>query len=215
LKLVKPFSLLLLFLSNQYKNNKMFHMPKASTGTLIRGFSSLVPRNQAFQVMVSQSRKLLENTALEEWIRRRDENNDTNSRKILLLSANCTRSGNTIKAFVTGGEMMSVQTDLVLQSIPLNAALQDLPEVHEEDDHVSISLPMQKGEDSLAILQNIANRFMANQGQNSRLSLVRPERDWFPGIEEIQEDMQRALAEISAIRRSKEPAPQTSYGAYF
>ena len=37
-----------------------------------------------------------------------------------------------------------------------------------QDDHVSISLPMQKGEDSLAILQNIANRFMANQGQNSR-----------------------------------------------
>jgi len=194
----------------------MFRMPKASTtGTLIRGFSSLVPRNQAFQVMVSQSKRLLENTALEEWIRRRDENDDTNSRKILLLSANCTRSGSTIKAFVTGGEMMSVQTDLVLQSIPTNAALQDLPEVHEEDDHVSISLPMQKGEDSLAILQNIANRFITQQGQHSRLSLVRPERDWFPGIEEIQEDMQSALAEISAIRRSKEPAPQTSYGAYF
>ena len=36
-----------------------------------------------------------------------------------------------------------------------------------------------------------------------RLSLVRPDGGWFPGIQEIQEDLELNLAEIEAIQADK------------
>lgn len=185
-----------------------------------RGFSSTPANNVQVEVLVSQSSDRLANTALEEWIKR---SASFKHRNLLLLSSSlCEHGGRgrNIKAcFIheaefAGGAMaetMAEEANLVFASIPRDAALRQLPEVCVEagEGHMMVSVPLEDPEESMVLctLENIANNFiMKSEGSRThrrRLSLVRPDGGWFPGIQKIQEDLELNLAEIEAIQAGK------------
>jgi len=120
------------------------------------------------------------------------------------------------------------QARLVFGSLPKDAVMTQLPVVTigEDDKSVLISVPLEspKEGDVVCTLQTIADGVI-NQGEHtstSRISLVRPDGGWFPGIQEIQADMEASLDEIAAIRKDKKQAQprlvsarHNSYGSYF
>lgn len=174
--------------------------------------------------MVSQSNNLMANTALEEWIRR---SNSLKHRNLLLLSSNLIHKGQSIKAFFRRNQSSNTgydddlellqQADLVLSSLPRNAPLVRLPEVRVEDGHngISISVPLEEDENQEFIsgtLQSIADSVVEKNIQQeehrsvihaTRISLVRPDKGWFPGIQDIQKDIEFNIKEIEEIRRSR------------
>jgi len=185
---------------------------------------------------VSQSNNLMANMALEEWLRRSDSYKNKN---LLLLSSNVVKTGRNIKAFfhrepghpspATERELIQ-QANLVLNCLPKNAMLVQLPEVRVEDEEgsVLISVPLENPEETAvqSTLQDIADYVVENGSDTSRVSLVRPDKGWFPGIQDIQEDMEVSLKEILAIKSDKrkhvrpgpsrdQPPRQNSYGNYF
>jgi len=192
-----------------------------STGfvkSLTRGFSSSARRASPLQVMVSQSNDLVANMALEEWIKRSDTHRHSN---LLLLSINALKQGKSIHALFYGEESGSIpcmdqlkeQANLVFSSLPSNTALTELPVVRvaEEERNLLISLPVHDMEETAVktTLQCIADTFVKNGGgtageyELSKLSLVRPDGGWFPGIQEIQKDLEDSLKEIEAIKSAR------------
>jgi hypothetical protein len=183
------------------------------TSLIARRAAFVSARSYSVEVMVSQSTNLLSNTALEEWMRR---NMNCKKKNLLLLSSSLSHKGRNIKACFLGeaGVRKDMQANLVFSSIPRDAVLTQLPEVCLEDGEgsVRISLPLENtGERSaLHTIQNIADSFIQNEkgehqrgGSGCRLSLVRPDRGWFPGIQEIEQELEMNLAEIQEIQRQK------------
>ncbi|XP_023331944.1 uncharacterized protein LOC111704054 [Eurytemora carolleeae] len=182
------------------------------TGLLARRATIISKRRYSVEVMVSQSSNLLSNTALEEWIRR---NMNFKQKNLLLLSSSLSNKGRNIKACFLGeaGLRKDTQANLVFQSIPRDAVLTQLPEICLEDGEGSIrvSVPLENNGETSALntIQNIAEMFIRNErgedekGSGCRLSLVRPDHGWFPGIEDIEKELEMNLAEIQSIQREK------------
>lgn len=49
----------------------------------------------------------------------------------------------------------------------------------------------------------IKSKNLVFRGSGCRLSLVRPDHGWFPGIEDIEKELEMNLAEIQSIQREK------------
>lgn len=200
-------------------------------------FSTYASSRAPVEVMISQSTNFMANTALEEWVKR----NATFKRKnLLLLSSSCVNSGRNIKAFFLteeGSAQTAVQVkhehdqqaELVFGSLPKDAVMRQLPvvTVSEEDRSVLISVPLENPSegDVVLTLQTIADSMVntAPDTSTTRISLVRPDGGWFPGIQQIREDMEASLKEIAAIQKDKrreqahiDLTPRhNSYGSYF
>jgi len=174
--------------------------------------------------------------ALEEWIR---QNPPSQHRNLMLLSSNLVDTGRKIKAFFirepgqpndgSKAQLME-QANLVFNCLPKNASLSELPEVKVQDEEGSIfiTVPLKNPEESAvqSTLQSIADNMveMGDECENSRVSLVRPDKGWFPGIQDIQEDMETSFDEIQAIKKDKHsycrpsrkvPPRHNSFGNYF
>eukprot|EP00088_Acartia_fossae_P033430 TRINITY_DN3421_c0_g1_i12.p1 TRINITY_DN3421_c0_g1~~TRINITY_DN3421_c0_g1_i12.p1 ORF type:complete len:216 (+),score=44.16 TRINITY_DN3421_c0_g1_i12:254-901(+) len=195
--------------------------------TGFRGLSTSHPKSISLQVLVSQSNDLVANVALEEWMKRCSTHRTNNL--LLLLSSNTIVHNNykSIHAFFSGederGKTLSTdqlaqQANLVFSALPKDTALVELPMVRvaaEENgkgNNLLISLPLDSHVDDDVLkttLQCIANSFVqkcrgGDGGYSlSRISLVRPDGGWFPGIQEIQRDVQLSLKEIEAIKLDK------------
>jgi hypothetical protein len=168
--------------------------------------------------MVSQSNDLVANMALEEWIKRSNTHRNSN---LLLLSINALKQGTSIHALFYGEESgprqcmdeLKEQANLVFRSLPKDTALTELPVVRvaEEERNLLISLPVHDMDDMAVktTLQCIADTFIQKGGgtageyELSKLSLVRPDGGWFPGIQHIQKDLEESLKEIEAMRSDK------------
>lgn len=195
-----------------------------------RAFSSSSTVHRPIEVMVSQSVNQLANSALEAWLRR---SKNFKHRNVLFLSSSNSNKGRNIKACFlneeeeTGGAQAAAS--LVLQSIPQDVALSELPEVVVDEGSVRVSLPLDHPEEKSVrcTLQNIADRFTETSAAQEddkcsvRVSLVSPDRGWFPGIQEIQDDLETNLRELAAIRRIKQqesnsriPPSFNSFGSY-
>ena len=103
----------------------------------------------------------------------------------------------------------------MFSSLPPDTALTELPVVRvaEEERNLLISLPVHDMDESAVktTLQCIADTFVKNGGgtageyELSKLSLVRPDGGWFPGIQEIQKDLEDSLKEIEAMKSNRIP----------
>jgi len=186
-------------------------------GAVARSRSLATSANHQVEVMVSQSNNLMANTALEEWIRR---STTLKHRNLLLLSSNLINKGLSIKAFFKSNQSADTgslleQADLVFTSLPRNASLVRLPEVRVEDGQhgISISLPMDNEAAVTSTLQSIADNvieknieeedYESSMVQSTRISLVRPDGGWFPGLQDIQKDMELNIKEVELIRNCK------------
>jgi len=180
-----------------------------------RGLATSGSQRLPLEVMVSQSDNLMANMALEEWIKRSATHRQ--HKNLLLLSSNSLKQGKTIHALFyseegaanMSGDQLVQQANLVFSSLPKDTAMTELPVVHvgEEEGNVLISLPLDDltDRDVNHTLQSIADTFI-EQGTNydlSRLSLVRPDGGWFPGIQDIQKDVEASFKEIEAMRQDR------------
>jgi len=187
--------------------------------------------------MISQSNNFMANTALEEWVRRNADEYNRRNKNVVLLSSSCGNSGRrNIKAFFLGEAIgcdqvkqeQGEQARIVFGSLPKDAVLSQLPVVTVSADDrsvmVSTTLDNPTDGDVVCTLQTIADNMITNNTATSRISLVRPDGGWFPGLQEIREDMETSLREIEAIRKDKNrmQAPKVdltprhnSYGSYF
>ena len=151
------------------------------------------------EVMVSQSRDLTRNTALEDWAAR---NIDLTAKSVLILTNNLSTSPTNatvldIKATLVDSMVMEKAAEFeeaVLASLPPSLLLSQLPDLARgrsllEDGATThtITLPLHtevKARDVLTALDNIAKNFLKEDGLQ-RLNLVRPDGGWFNGLESV------------------------------
>ena len=164
------------------------------------------------EVMISQSRDLLSNTALEDWA---VKNINLAEKSVMILSNNITRTPATATAavevkatLVDGGAFwLAAEFDrLVLASLPPDLALARLPDLETarrslEPTATSYSLHLELAAEVrtrtvLATLERLGwgflrgDEFEAAHDCPTHLSLVRPDDGWFPGLEAIRSDLE-------------------------
>jgi len=196
------------------------------TKNLSRGLATSTLNRSPLQVMVSQSNDLVANMALEEWIKRSSTHRRHSN--LLLLSSNALKQGKSIHAHFypeesgsrKGMDQLIEQANLVFSSLPKDTAMTELPVVRvaeEDNNNLLISLPVYDMEEKAVntTLQCIVDSFIqcncvgsndspsAAEYELSRLSLVRPDGGWFPGIQDIQKDLEQSLREVEAIKSDK------------
>jgi len=176
-----------------------------------RGFSEVVTK----QVMVSQSENKWANQALEDWVCR---NVDLRTKNILILSKN--KGGSvvtpTITATFIGKDLDSkerYQECLVYASLPASLPLSalPLPPAQLESGCLSLSVQLELAEDVddkvvMNALQKIGDNFLSHNplvGSTPRMSLVRPDDGWFPGIGQIQSDLEAIVQQVG-LRKKRE-----------
>lgn len=172
------------------------------------------------EVMVSQSRDLARNIALEDWTVR---NTDLTSRHIVILTNNLTLSPLQaptvdIKATLLCQDVTANAVEfesMVLSSLPRSLALSSIPDLDRSHTFLSpgcvshsVTLPLPQSvsaREVLTAIQSIAKTFLKEEGQR-RMSLVRPDDGWFPGIEKIRADLADTIQQCSreVSNRSKE-----------
>ena len=177
------------------------------------------------EVMISQSRDLLSNTALEDWA---VKNINLAEKSVMILSNNITRTPATapaaveIKAtLVDGGAFWRAEEfdRLVLASLPPDLALARLPDLNTarrslEPTATSYSLRLELASEVrtrtvLAALEQLGwgflrgDEFEAAHDCPTHLSLVRPDDGWFPGLEAIRSDLERNFTRL----RSSDTSP--------
>lgn len=172
------------------------------------------------EVMVSQSRDLARNTALEDWAVR---NIDPKTKDMLILTNNLSFSPTNetvldIKATLLHPEAMEEVAqfeELVFSSLPASLPLASLPDLERgrvllEPGALghTVRLELAHGvsaKEVVAALDSIGKAFLG-EGGIRRLSLVRPEDDWFQGIETIRADIDCTMTTASRQmeRRQKE-----------
>jgi len=193
------------------------------------------------EVMVSQSRDLARNTALEDWAVR---NLDIKAKNVLILTNNLSLSPTNatvldIKATLIESnvaEKAAEFEELVLSSLPPSLLLSALPDLERgrallEPDALSYTVRLQlhtevKAKDVLNTMNAISRNFLKDENL-MRLSLVRPDDGWFQGLESVRAELEkevgtccRALARMDLRRaEGREPASrglpqglQNSYG---
>jgi len=166
------------------------------------------------EVMVSQTRDIMANTALEEWAGR---NVEKTNKSLLLLTNNITRNrGVDIKAtFFLGSEEQANMTDmetLVFTSLPEGLLMTAPPVTNvnnliEEGGQRCISVQLElvkevKTKIVLTALEQIGQRFLGERSIK-RINLVRPDNEWFPGIGEMKAEIERTVSNFllrSAIK---------------
>jgi len=169
------------------------------------------------QVMVSQSENKFANQALEDWVCR---NIDLSTKNILILSRN--KGGSVVSPTITatfiGKDLDSkerYQESLVYSSLPASLPLASLPRPvgQMEGGCLSLSVQLELAEDVddkavMTALQNIGQNFMSHDNMvgspsTPRMSLVRPDDGWFPGIGQIQSDLEAVVQQVG-LRKKRE-----------
>ena len=174
------------------------------------------------EVLISQSRDLLSNTALEDWA---VKNINLAEKSVMILSNNITRTPATaaveIKAtLVDGGAFWrAAEFDrLVLTSLPPDLALARLPDLETarrslEPTATSYSLHLELAAEVrtrtvLATLERLGwgflrgDQFEAAHDCPTHLSLVRPDDGWFPGLEAIRSDLEMNFTRLRSSHTS-------------
>jgi len=171
--------------------------------------------------MVSQSRDLNRNTALEDWVVR---NLDLKAKNVLILTNNLSLSPTNatvldIKATLVEtnvAEKAAEFEDLVLSSLPPSLLLSALPDLERgrallEPDALSFTVRLQlhtevKAKDVLNAMNAISCNFLKDQSL-LRLSLVRPDDGWFQGLEsvraELEQELRRGCRVLARLDRRK------------
>ena len=162
--------------------------------------------------MISQSRDLLSNTALEDWTAK---NINLKEKSVLILSNNITLNSTAeIKATLIDENTYwrtKEFNSLILSSISSELPLAKIPDFNEFEGmlepygtNYSIHLELTKDietKDVLRTLEKIGWRFLnedtfeINYECPTHLSLVRPDDGWFPGLETIRWDLETNMME--------------------
>jgi len=170
------------------------------------------------EVMVSQTRDLLSNIALEDWTSR---NVDSAKRSLLVLTNNITRArGVDIKAtfFLPSKEESDVDASylesLVLTSLPPDLLMNKPPltttnHIVEEGEQRTISVTLDvvtevKTKTVLWTLETIGRKFLGDTDLH-RIKLVRPDDGWFPGLSDIRAELERTLLEVEKMKKRSQP----------
>ena len=183
-------------------------VPRSFSG-VPRSFSTKARK----EVMISQSRDVLSNTALEDWAAR---NLNLKEKSVLILSNNITLNRTVeIKATLVD-ENISWRTEeftsLILSAISSSdLPLAKIPDFKQCDGtceplgtSVSIHLELTQDVETrvvLRALEKIGWRFLrgdtfeASFDCPTHLSLVRPDDGWFPGLENIRRDLEENTVE--------------------
>lgn len=197
---------------------KMFSMKKiVSLATLsARTFSS----NSRKEVLISQSRDMLSNIALEDWV---SKNANLGNKTVLVLSNNITKKNSAeIKATLLDSQSFWKVADfdsLILSSITPSLSLTKLPELrHEKLDQTctgySVHLDLAdevKTRDVLDTLEIIGWRFLSGDVVMEKydcpvhLSFVRPDDGWFPGLGKIRKDLALQMNHIGDVDDTQYP----------
>lgn len=164
------------------------------------------------EVMISQSRDLLSNTALEAWTAK---NINLKEKSVLILSNNITLNSTAeIKATLIDENTYwraKEFNSLILSSISSDLPLAKIPDFNEFEGmlepfgtNYSIHLELTQDietKDVLRTLEKIGWRFLnedtfeINYECPTHLSLVRPDDGWFPGLETIRWDLETNMME--------------------
>jgi len=173
------------------------------------------------EVMVSQTRDIMANTALEEWAGR---NVEKTNKSLLLLTNNITRNrGVDIKAtFFLGNDEEANMTEmetLVFNSLPQDLLMIAPPVTSvnnflEEGGQRCISVQMElvkevKTKIVLTALEQIGKKFLGDSSIR-RINLVRPDNEWFPGLGDMKDEIERTMKELEMLKRST-PRPISSF----
>jgi len=171
--------------------------------------------------MVSQSRDLARNTALEDWAVR---NVDLKSKNILILTNNLSLSPTNetvldIKATLLDCDVLEKAgefEELVLSSLPPSLLLSALPDLERgrallEPGAVghTVRLELDKGVGAKAVLEtlhSIAKSFLKDHAIK-RFGLVRPDEGWFHGLEAMRSELDSTLTsgtKVMAVRAREE-----------
>ena len=162
--------------------------------------------------MISQSRDLLSNTALEDWTAK---NINLKEKSVLILSNNITLNSTAeIKATLIDENTYwrtKEFNSLILSSISSDLPLAKIPDFNEFEGmlepfgtNYSIHLELTQDietKDVLRTLEKIGWRFLnedtfeINYECPTHLSLVRPDDGWFPGLETIRWDLETNMME--------------------
>lgn len=177
--------------------------------------------------MISQSRDLLANTALEDWTAK---NVDLQRKSMLVLSNNITKANKLeIKATLLDSEAywkFQKFEAMVLSSLTPDVSLTKLPELstsQENFDHssCSYSIHLELTNDVttrtvLSALENIGWKFLDEDlfedyyDCPTHLSLVRPDDGWFPGLEKIRQQLQKDIKEVT----EEDESPQEDHDVF-
>jgi len=170
------------------------------------------------EVIVSQSRDLLSNVALEDWAAK---NMNLKAKSLLILSNNITKSsGVDITATLLDAETYWKVKDfeeLVFSSLPSDLPLKSIPDLeisHEclDSGSRSYSIHLNLSEDVktktvLKALETIGKKFlqeMENQDSVNRaishVSLARPDDGWFPGLEEMRAELEERFSQVEKLK---------------
>jgi hypothetical protein len=194
-----------------------------------RNYGRTPVSNPLREVLVSQSRDLARNTALEDWAVR---NIDLGAKNLLVLTNNLSKSPLDITTVdIKATLLCSDATDkaaefeeLVLSALPPSLPLTALPDLERGRSlltagAVGHSVRLELGQDVaaktvLTALNSIAKAFLQEQQGVRRISLVRPDDGWFSGIEAIRTEVagtisvgskQMAMREREERRDSRGP----------
>jgi len=159
------------------------------------------------EVLISQSRDLLSNTALEDWMAK---NLNLQEKSVLILSNNITLNNTAeLKATLIDENTFWRTKEfncLVLSSISSDLPLAKIPDFNEFEGmmepfgtnysiHLELSQVVET-KDVLRTLEKIGWKFLnedtfeINYECPTHLSLVRPDDGWFPGLETIRCDLE-------------------------
>jgi len=164
------------------------------------------------EVMVSQSRDLARNTALEDWAAK---NVDLHSKNILILTNNLSLSPTNetvldIKATLLDcsvcPEKAAEFEEMVLSSLPPSLLLSSLPDLERGRTLLepgalghTVRLELDKGVGAKAVLEalhSIAKAFLKDHTVK-RFGLVRPDDGWFQGLEATRTELESRMTSSS------------------
>lgn len=185
--------------------------------------SSTVTAPSIHQVLVSQSHNKWANQALEDWMARHVNLSEKN---ILILSKNKADLGapSNLTATFLANDLLSkprYQDGLVLSQLPASLPLSSLPAPLcsaglLEGGCYSLSIRVEISEsanhkDVLEAMTNIAQGYLDMDEDNQsfrRLSVVRPDDGWFPGIGAMQAAIETVVQQIDLDKKNKAKKPR-------
>jgi len=174
--------------------------------------------NSKREVLVSQTRDIMANTALEEWTAK---NLEGSNKSLLLLTNNITKArGVDIKAtfFLGNGEPadMTEMEALVFTSLPKDLLMKAPPVVSvnnllEEGGQRCLSVQLElvtevKTKTVLGALELIGKKFLGN-GSPGRIKLVRPDNDWFPGLGKLKAELEQTVSNLLLLSKAFNTKP--------
>jgi len=166
--------------------------------------------------MVSQSEDRWANHALEEWVCKNLKTNSDKNILVLSKSKGLASSPPNITATFIGKDLLSVPgypESLVYSCLPPGLPMSRLPRPAQgqlEEGCYSLTVTVELADDVkddcvMDAMQNIGEGYVTTGPPTAdgfaRLSLVRPDDGWFPGIGKIQADLEDAVQKIELKRK--------------